>query len=60
MQYDHSSNRSEKVEIKQPVIEAPKNDYSQHFVNTGQRPQCFVRDANVNDRFEEYVRCVCQ
>jgi len=33
----------------------PKNDYSQHFVDTKQRPQNFIRDADLSDRFEEYV-----
>jgi len=33
-----------------------KNDYSQHFVDTNQRPQNFIRDANLHDRFEEYVQ----
>jgi hypothetical protein len=26
------------------------NDYSQHFVDTGERPQNFVRDSNMLDR----------
>lgn len=34
---------------------APKNDYSQHFVDTRQRPQNFIRDADLADRFDEYV-----
>lgn len=32
-----------------------KNDYSQHFVDTKQRPQNFIRDSDLADRFEEYV-----
>lgn len=32
---------------------AYKNDYSQHFVDTKQRPQNFIRDAELADRFEE-------
>ena len=32
-----------------------KNDYSQHFVDTNQRPQNFIRDSDLADRFEEYV-----
>ena len=36
-------------------VELPKNDYCQHFVDTGERPQNFIRDANVDDRFQEYV-----
>eukprot|EP00898_Chlorokybus_atmophyticus_P000649 jgi/Chlat1/1585/Chrsp123S08669 len=33
-----------------------QNDYSQHFVDTGQRPQNFIRDVDVVDRFEEYPK----
>ncbi|CAF4612285.1 unnamed protein product [Rotaria sp. Silwood1] len=36
--------------------EAPNNDYSQHFVNTGQRPQNYIRDAGLQNRFEEYPK----
>lgn len=28
-----------------------KNDYSQHFVNTGERPQNFIRDIRPEERF---------
>ncbi|XP_065826406.1 N6-adenosine-methyltransferase non-catalytic subunit-like [Oscarella lobularis] len=34
----------------------PHNDYSQHYVDTGQRPQNFIRDAGIQDRFEEYPK----
>lgn len=34
----------------------PHNDYSQHFVDTGQRPQNFIRDVGLHDRFEEYPK----
>lgn len=30
------------------------NDYSQHFVDTGQRPQNFLRDSVLTDRFEDH------
>ena len=34
-----------------------QNDYSQHFVDTGYRPQNFVRDLDyTSDRFEEYPK----
>lgn len=36
------------------IDEIMKNDYSQHFVDSGERPQNFVRDASMTDRFEEY------
>ena len=34
----------------------PHNDYCQHFVDTGQRPQNFIRDVGLEDRFEEYPK----
>ncbi len=34
----------------------PKNNYCQHFVDTGQRPQNFIRDPGLTDRFEEYPK----
>ncbi|KAI5065274.1 hypothetical protein GOP47_0019969 [Adiantum capillus-veneris] len=33
-----------------------QNDYSQHFVDTGLRPQNFIRDVDLGDRFEEYPK----
>ncbi|KAI1287377.1 N6-adenosine-methyltransferase non-catalytic subunit [Halotydeus destructor] len=34
----------------------PHNDYCQHFLDTGQRPQNFIRDVGLADRFEEYPK----
>lgn len=34
----------------------PHNDYCQHFVDTGQRPQNFIRNVGLNDRFDEYPK----
>jgi len=39
---------------KEDPSDRPKNDYSQHFVDSGERPQNFVRDSCMQDRFEEY------
>ena len=33
-----------------------KNDYAQHFVDTGLRPANFIRDSDVQERFEEYPK----
>uniref|UniRef100_A0A7S0NXZ0 Uncharacterized protein n=1 Tax=Calcidiscus leptoporus TaxID=127549 RepID=A0A7S0NXZ0_9EUKA len=33
-----------------------KNDYAQHFVDTGLRPANFIRDSDVEERFEEYPK----
>lgn len=35
------------------TITTHKNDYSQHFVDTGERPQNFIRDADYNKTFDE-------
>lgn len=34
----------------------PHNDYCQHFVDTGHRPQNFIRDIGLADRFVEYPK----
>lgn len=34
----------------------PHNDYCQHFVDTGERPQNFIRDGGLANRFEEYPK----
>ncbi|KAK9868572.1 hypothetical protein WJX84_005090 [Apatococcus fuscideae] len=31
-----------------------QSDYCQHFVDTGQRPQNFLRDAHLTDRYADY------
>ena len=33
---------------------ANRNDYNQHFVDTGQRPQNFLRDSQLEDQYEDY------
>jgi hypothetical protein len=38
------------------IIKGPKNDYNQHFVDTGQRAQNFIRDPGLIERFEEYPK----
>jgi N6-adenosine-specific RNA methylase IME4 len=34
----------------------PRNDYCQRFVDTGERPQNFIRDTNLLARFDEYPK----
>lgn len=34
----------------------PHNDYCQNYVDTGQRPQNYIRDVGLTDRFEEYPK----
>jgi len=34
----------------------PKNDYSQHLVDTGERPQNFIRDYEEEKRFLDYPK----
>ena len=33
-----------------------KNDYSQHFLETGERPQNFIRDTTVEEGLAEYPK----
>ncbi|SBS91166.1 mRNA methyltransferase, putative, partial [Plasmodium malariae] len=33
-----------------------QNDYNQNFVNTGERPQNFIRDSDENKRFTKYPK----
>ncbi|SCN63452.1 mRNA methyltransferase, putative [Plasmodium chabaudi adami] len=33
-----------------------QNDYNQHFINTGERPQNFIRDSDENKRFIKYPK----
>eukprot|EP00118_Oscarella_pearsei_P003886 m.16141 g.16141 ORF g.16141 m.16141 type:complete len:456 (+) comp26756_c0_seq2:27-1394(+) len=42
--------------LKGTQSDNPHNDYSQHYVDTTQRPQNFIRDAGIQDRFEEYPK----
>ncbi|CAF0724857.1 unnamed protein product [Didymodactylos carnosus] len=41
---------------EEDLDEGPLNDYNQHFVNSGHRPQNYIRDAGLQDRFEEYPK----
>jgi len=42
--------------LKGTQSENPHNDYCQHFVDTGERPQNFIRDVGLANRFEEYPK----
>lgn len=42
--------------VKEEEGDGPKNDYNQYFVDIGQRPQNFIRDPGLNERFEEYPK----
>ncbi|GIY76655.1 n6-adenosine-methyltransferase non-catalytic subunit [Caerostris extrusa] len=61
---DHSEEVDDKVRtytdsstfLKGTQSANPHNDYCQHFVDTGQRPQNFIRDVGLADRFEEYPK----
>ena len=48
---DSTASQPEHIQVKKP-----HNDYSQHFVDTGQRPQNFIRDSSIADRFNEYPK----
>ena len=38
------------------MLDRAKNDFSQHFVDSRQRPANFIRDSNLTDRFDEYPK----
>lgn len=42
--------------LKGTQSENPHNDYCQHHVDTGERPQNFIRDVGLANRFEEYPK----
>jgi len=44
------------MSVKGTQSSNPHNDYCQHFIDTGQRPQNFIRDVGLADRFEEYPK----
>eukprot|EP00095_Tigriopus_kingsejongensis_P007933 maker-scaffold169_size292178-snap-gene-1.32 protein:Tk07933 transcript:maker-scaffold169_size292178-snap-gene-1.32-mRNA-1 annotation:"hypothetical protein D910_06178" len=48
--------RDSKAFLKGTQSLNPHNDYSQNFVDTGHRPQNFIRDVGLADRFEEYPK----
>lgn len=48
--------RDSKAFLKGTQSMNPHNDYSQNFVDTEQRPQNFIRDVGLADRFEEYPK----
>jgi len=39
--------------LKDTKLCNPHNDYCQHFIDTGQHPQNFIRDFHLTNRFEE-------
>lgn len=42
--------------IKETQSKNPHNDYCQHFVDTKLRPQNFIHDVSMKERFEEYPK----
>uniref|UniRef100_A0A8C9GIT9 N(6)-adenosine-methyltransferase non-catalytic subunit METTL14 n=1 Tax=Piliocolobus tephrosceles TaxID=591936 RepID=A0A8C9GIT9_9PRIM len=60
----NSSNNNQKLSEKKTTPcninvdgrERLQNDYNQNFVNTGERPQNFIRDSDENKRFVKYPK----
>ncbi|KAJ3040177.1 N6-adenosine-methyltransferase subunit mettl14, partial [Rhizophlyctis rosea] len=48
--------KQEKKEGGRKERRTVRNDYSQNCVNTGYRPQNYIRDSSVLERFEEYPK----
>ena len=57
-----TSNKTEEVLINSIKADGgaykgkPKNDYCLHFVETGERPQNFIRDYEEDKRFLDYPK----
>ncbi|KAJ3037588.1 N6-adenosine-methyltransferase subunit mettl14 [Rhizophlyctis rosea] len=47
---------TEQTQRPKKITTIVRNDYSQNCVNTGYRPQNYIRDSSVIDRFEEYPK----
>ncbi|XP_059502057.1 N6-adenosine-methyltransferase non-catalytic subunit isoform X1 [Stegostoma tigrinum] len=56
MQYNEEIYKDSSTFLKGTQSLNPHNDYCQHFVDTGHRPQNFIRDVGLADRFEEYPK----
>ncbi|MBN3283657.1 MET14 methyltransferase, partial [Polyodon spathula] len=56
LQYEEEVYKDSSTFLKGTQSLNPHNDYCQHFVDTGHRPQNFIRDVGLADRFEEYPK----
>ncbi|KAK1175732.1 N6-adenosine-methyltransferase non-catalytic subunit-like, partial [Acipenser oxyrinchus oxyrinchus] len=56
LQYEEEVYKHSSTFLKGTQSLNPHNDYCQHFVDTGHRPQNFIRDVGLADRFEEYPK----
>ncbi|XP_028660822.1 N6-adenosine-methyltransferase non-catalytic subunit [Erpetoichthys calabaricus] len=56
LQYEEEIYKDSSTFLKGTQSLNPHNDYCQHFVDTGHRPQNFIRDVGLADRFEEYPK----
>ncbi len=62
-----TNTKGAKITTKSANAQPPKlnNDYLQYFIDTGQRPQNFIRDSDLQDIMDKCVsvsvtcRCVC-
>ncbi|SOV17001.1 mRNA methyltransferase, putative [Plasmodium sp. gorilla clade G2] len=50
------NNKSSTCNINVDGRERLQNDYNQNFINTGERPQNFIRDSDENKRFIKYPK----
>ncbi|KII73176.1 N6-adenosine-methyltransferase subunit [Thelohanellus kitauei] len=48
--------KSSKKFLTGTITGNPQNDYSQNFVDTGDRPQNFIMDTSMKDRYLEYPK----
>ncbi|CAG8544715.1 2050_t:CDS:2 [Acaulospora colombiana] len=52
----HSTDHTNKGDSTQDGEKTIRNDYCQYFVDSGRRPQNFIRDTELSQRFDEYPK----
>ncbi|CAG8469862.1 16094_t:CDS:2 [Acaulospora morrowiae] len=52
----HSTDYAYKGDSTQDGEKSIRNDYCQYFVDSGRRPQNFIRDTELSQRFDEYPK----
>ncbi|KAF0990788.1 hypothetical protein HZS_7775 [Henneguya salminicola] len=48
--------KNSEIFLKGTITNNPQNDYSQYFVDTGNRPQNYIMDTAMNERYREYPK----
>lgn len=54
--YSDSVYKNSEVFLKGTITKNPQNDYSQHFLDTQARPQNYIMDTSMRERYLEYPK----